>query len=265
MTAKTCLRCDWLGDTSEPSCPDCGQRPLFVTGGPLAPGQAPPVGSVPDVSRSPGIPPGRSSADDEEPREPEAGHGRNRRIGALAVAASIGLVALVLVTRAGQSTRTPAEEPTTASPAAAKEVTRRFLQAFEAFDAGEAATYLTSDADITGLIGSVGTPGMRGTPDELPRLISLLEAQRYVQIVDVCDAESVADGIGVRCEVFFHLLGSNELDPPSALYGPSTFELTIRDGAIVRATQAWETERFSPEVWEPFADWLSTTYPRDAR
>jgi hypothetical protein len=32
MTPKTCLRCDWEGETSEPSCPRCGARPLYVTG-----------------------------------------------------------------------------------------------------------------------------------------------------------------------------------------------------------------------------------------
>ena len=32
MTQKTCLRCDWQGETNEPMCPDCGERPLYVMG-----------------------------------------------------------------------------------------------------------------------------------------------------------------------------------------------------------------------------------------
>jgi len=32
MTRKICLRCDWEGDTQEPACPDCGERPLYVVG-----------------------------------------------------------------------------------------------------------------------------------------------------------------------------------------------------------------------------------------
>jgi hypothetical protein len=30
MSSKTCLRCDWEGDTSEPTCPNCGTKPLYV-------------------------------------------------------------------------------------------------------------------------------------------------------------------------------------------------------------------------------------------
>ncbi len=26
----------------------------------------------------------------------------------------------------------------------------------------------------------------------------------------------------------------------------------------------WDIEKFSPQMWEPFADWVSTTYPKDA-
>jgi hypothetical protein len=32
MTPKTCLRCDWEGETSEPTCPSCGTWPLYVAG-----------------------------------------------------------------------------------------------------------------------------------------------------------------------------------------------------------------------------------------
>src|SRR3954447_19549105 len=32
MAAKVCLRCDWAGTTSSPSCPRCG-APLYARGG----------------------------------------------------------------------------------------------------------------------------------------------------------------------------------------------------------------------------------------
>ena len=32
MTLKTCLRCDWQGETEEPACPNCGVQPLYVVG-----------------------------------------------------------------------------------------------------------------------------------------------------------------------------------------------------------------------------------------
>ena len=44
----------------------------------------------------------------------------------------------------------------------------------------------------------------------------------------------------------------------------SYFDLTVRDGEIVRASMPVETEEFSPQVWEPFAAWVSTAYPQDA-
>jgi hypothetical protein len=32
MSSKTCLRCDWEGETGEPRCPSCGTTPLYVVG-----------------------------------------------------------------------------------------------------------------------------------------------------------------------------------------------------------------------------------------
>jgi hypothetical protein len=44
----------------------------------------------------------------------------------------------------------------------------------------------------------------------------------------------------------------------------SAFDLVVRDGEVVRVSQSWEIQEFSPQVWEPFAEWVSTTYPQDA-
>ena len=38
MTLKTCLRCDWHGETEEPKCPNCGEQPLYVVGAPPSEG-----------------------------------------------------------------------------------------------------------------------------------------------------------------------------------------------------------------------------------
>jgi hypothetical protein len=48
MTRKTCLRCDWEGETSEPGCPDCGIRPLYVLGAVPPEAERTPAGSEPD-------------------------------------------------------------------------------------------------------------------------------------------------------------------------------------------------------------------------
>jgi hypothetical protein len=44
------------------------------------------------------------------------------------------------------------------------------------------------------------------------------------------------------------------------------FELTVLEGEIVSAVLRWEflTNGFSDEMWEPFARWVSDTYPEDA-
>jgi hypothetical protein len=36
MTIKICLRCDWQGETEEPRCPECGERPLYVVSAPAS-------------------------------------------------------------------------------------------------------------------------------------------------------------------------------------------------------------------------------------
>jgi hypothetical protein len=92
---------------------------------------------------------------------------RNRRIGAFAVAAAIGLAAAVLIlgTRPDQNTRTPADDSSTASPVdtTAEQVATSFVGAYGAFDAKGAITYLADDADVSGLIGSQGSGGAART------------------------------------------------------------------------------------------------------
>ena len=189
---------------------------------------------------------------------------RNRRIGAISVAAAICLatVAVVLGTRADPNGTTP-EPGVNPDATAAEEVATRFVQAIGAFDAEQAMTYLAEDADISELMTSVGAQGVEGTLEEFRLLISLLEAQRYRQGFDHCEETGTFSfGTDVRCTIDFHLFGSGGLgrDP----YGGSAFDLTIRDGEIVGASMFFETDRFSPEMWEPFAEWVSANHPEDA-
>ena len=156
------------------------------------------------------------------------------------------------------------EPPTPAADADAEEVASSFVEAYGAFDAEEAITYLAPDAAILDLIGSVGAHrGVEGTPDELRLLISLLEAEGYEQMLESCEElGSSASGTSLRCTFDFHLFGSDEIG--LGPYSGSYFDLTIDDGEIVRASKYWEIEEFSPQMWEPFAEWVSTTYPADA-
>lgn len=140
-----------------------------------------------------------------------------------------------------------------ATGAAAEEAATGFLEAFGALDVEQAKTYLADDAVIASM----------GAQDDLRLLISYLEATGYRQTLDPCEASGEsAIGTTVRCAFAFHALRSSEIG-----LGPYTggaFDLVVRDGEIARVSQGWEIEEFSPQVWEPFAEWVSTTYPEDA-
>jgi hypothetical protein len=108
---------------------------------------------------------------------------------------------------------------------------------------------------------SVG--GALGTPDELFLMIGFLEGAGYEQILHGCrKSASVAGAITFTCEFDFHLIRSSEIG--NGPYAGSYFDLTVADARIVRASMLWETAEFSPEMWEPFAGWVSEQHPKDA-
>jgi hypothetical protein len=39
--------------------------------------------------------------------------------------------------------------------------------------------------------------------------------------------------------------------------------MTVRDGKIVQPAISWNTHKFSPQMWEPFAHWVSENHPKD--
>jgi hypothetical protein len=173
----------------------------------------------------------------------------------LAVLAAIGLVACSGPgdTPRGGNAPTPgaAEAPETN----AKEVATSFLEAYGAFDADRAITYLADDADLSGL----GAEGTR----QFGLLVSFLEAQGYKQMLAPCEETGNSSaGTYVRCAFDFHAIRSDEIG--RGPFSGSYFDLTVRDGQIVRVSNYFETEEFSPQMWEPFAEWVSSTYPGDA-
>jgi len=181
-----------------------------------------------------------------------------RKAGVYAIVAALGVAAVgvILGTRGGQDATTPASEPERPANATAVEVAARFTEAYGAFDAEQAITFLADDADLSGVGGLGGTREFR-------LLISFLEAQGYKQLLDSCEeTSSSASGTEVRCTFDFHAIRSDEIG--LGPYGGSYFDLTVRDGEIVRASLYWEIGEFSPQMWEPFADWVSKTYPEDA-
>ena len=143
------------------------------------------------------------------------------------------------------------------------EVATSFLGAYGAFDAEQAITYLADDADISKLIGSVGAQSVEGTLQEFRLLVSLLEATGYKQTLISCEElGSSAVGTGVLCTSDYHNFRSDEIG--RGPFSTVSFDLTVRDGEIVRAQQDFGVEEFSTQMWEPFARWVSKAYPEDA-
>jgi len=180
-------------------------------------------------------------------------------------AVMIGVTAALLVLAACDGGD---EAPATVNPSPpesnAEEIATSFVEAYGAFNAEEAITYLAPDATILELIGSVGAHrGVAGTPEELRLLLSLLRAEGYRQTLDSCEAQGdSASGTMVQCTFDFHLFGSDRLG--FGPYSGSSFDVTVLDGEIVRAGASFEVEEFSSEMWEPFEAWVSEAYPDDA-
>jgi hypothetical protein len=94
-------------------------------------------------------------------------------------------------------------------------------------------------------------------------LVSLLEATGYKQTLISCqELGSSADGTSVRCTSDYHNFRSDEIG--RGPFSSVSFDLTVRDGEIVRARQDFGIEEFSTQMWEPFASWVSKAYPQDA-
>ena len=182
-----------------------------------------------------------------------------KRIGALAAAAvALVLIAAFLIIQSGEEApatdQTPvaAEAPENTVNAKAEEVATGFVAAYGAFDVEQAMTYLVDDATIAVL----------GAQDDLRLLIPWLEATGYQQIVDPCEQVGNSASGSIRCTFAFHALRSGEIG--RGPFGGSTFDLVVRGGKIVEASQSWNIEKFSTQVWEPFANWVSKAHLKDA-
>jgi hypothetical protein len=207
--------------------------------------------STQNVKPDPGV------LESQHKRQPRWSGGK--RIGAFAAAAvALALIAAVLIIQSREEAPATGETPVAAKApentvnARAEEVATGFLEAFGAFDVERARTYLAEDATISSLSGQ----------DDPRLLLSYLEATGYQQILHSCEGVGNSASGSIRCTFDFHALRSGELG--RGPFGGSSFDLVVRDGKIVHASQSWEIEKFSPQVWEPFANWVSKTHPKDA-
>lgn len=184
---------------------------------------------------------------------------RNRKVGAFALVAAIVVtaVAVILATRPGENGTTTGTQGTP-TPV---EVAKDFMDAYGAFDADRLIGYLAPDADVDGLISSIGEvhdgPGLRLS-------IDWLKAVGYEQLLRSCrEGVTSASGAGVRCTFDLHLLRSSAIG--KGPYGPAEIDFTVSGGKIVRASAwNWDYEKaFSSEMWGPFERWVSRTAPED--
>lgn len=198
-----------------------------------------------------------------DPGALERQHSRQRRrsvgkkVGAFTVAAAIGLAAVLLIWASRPSDQTvPADTAPAVNPTdAATDVARGFLDALGSFDAEGMMTYAAGDADITGV--TEGTNDLEG----LSSMLSWLEASGYRQTITSCEATANDPEVTVACAYDFHGIRSDEIGR-----GPFTggiFTVVVRDGEIVSASRYWDLDEFSPQMWEPFADWVRSTHPGD--
>ncbi len=178
---------------------------------------------------------------------------RNQRIAAFVVALAIMVVPAWVLATGGPSEPTAPATPPPATPSATVEVAYAFASSYGTFDADRAISYLSDDADVLGIAD--GLDGFR-------LHLAWLESVGYRQIVQSCEESSGSAGTSVSCAFDFHLLGSDAIGLGS--YRGSSFDFSLHDGKIDRASVTWETAEFSPQLWEPFATWVSIHYPDDA-
>jgi hypothetical protein len=183
---------------------------------------------------------------------------RNQKVGAFAVTAAIAVVAVALIL----GDRDPS--PTVGAGATPEAVAEGFMHAFAALDTDAAIGYLADDAQIDGLLTWVGTSSESGTQG-LQIAMEWLEATGFEVLLDSCEQTSTSTaGDVIRCTYDQHLLRSDDLG--MGPYGPARVDFVVRGEEIVRIGPVFfdHGEAFSGEVWEPFAEWLTSTYPEDA-
>ena len=187
---------------------------------------------------------------------------------ALAAAAAVAIVGggFVLASRdepAQLVTNQPAavtEPAPIESTSSAIDVARGFVDAFAAFDTDQALSYMADEAEFSGLQTQSTT---KYPSEELRTTIPMAQSMGWKQTIDGCEQQATtAVGTTVRCTFDFHYLLSEELG--LGPFSGSYYDVTVLDGQVVDVAGHCQIDEFSPQVWEPFTNWLSATYPDDA-
>ncbi|HKY48107.1 MAG TPA: hypothetical protein VJQ79_09040, partial [Acidimicrobiia bacterium] len=148
----------------------------------------------------------------------------------------------------------PMVAPVAAAPV---EVATAFVEAYAAFDADKAVSYLTDSA-----VAEFG--GFDGDLEDLPLGLRQGQAAGFQWLFDTCEVSgSSPSGALVRCAYAYHGIRSDEIG--LGPYTGSWFDITVLDGKIVSVSDQiqYSSNGFSSEMWEPFASWVAETYPDD--
>jgi hypothetical protein len=274
---RVCLRCDWTGETDGETCPRCGAALYRIPESTKPREVTPPPHPQPEPSGDRMSGSSIEETQDGESFPPAVPVAANRRWWVIAGGA-FAVAAVWVVSTGGPFARTdaptasgpafavattPVNEPPTVNPAdaAAEEVARGFLDAYAAFDAQKAMTYVADDADLRNLIDP--SDQVPANAEGLSLRLSLLHAIGVDLTVTSCEAAPIGSDTSVVCESVFHALGSDQIG--RGPFSNSPFVFTVRDGAIVRVGFVPEPlDEFDRQMWEPFAEWVSSTYPKDA-
>jgi hypothetical protein len=179
---------------------------------------------------------------------------RHPQLGRRSVGVSVAVVAVCATFATGVSSTSASTEPPAAS---AVEIAMGFLDAYGAYDADRALSYLTDEAIDDPRPVEIGR-----TPEEFRLELAIFQAMRYRHTITGCEEVGESpSGVAVRCTFDMHAFGSDEVG-----LGPYTdnyWDLIVRDGRLTAAVSSWAvaTNGFSAERWEPFAEWVVANYP----
>jgi hypothetical protein len=185
---------------------------------------------------------------------------RQRKSRGLLVAAAAALIACVVgawwLSHTDTQTGAPAvNQPTLVPDPQADPVATSFVEAYAAFDMPRATSLLDDKARMSGF-------DWGGDWRKINRFLAGTGASLILQ--QCTEVDTTAAGTAMRCPFDYHALHSDELG--RGPFGGSYFDVTVSDGLVVDASMEldYTSNTFSTDMWEPFADWVSTTHPRDA-
>ena len=191
--------------------------------------------------------------------EPDAQPARRGTFLAMAALLAVIVGALLVLRSVTEEALPVADQPSlTEVPApsedAAIETATAFVEAYAAYDAEAAASFLTTEA----LAEFGGAGGLR---DEL---LFLQVAARQTLLLEPCtEAASTASGAIIGCPFSYHRLGSEALG--RGPYGENRFEITVsaREITSISVDDAFHHNGFDDQMWEPFAQWVRDNHPDD--